>query len=143
MPGFVPARLGEHEGKFVAAETSGCVNRAATVAQRISHAFDGATSGQMSVAVVDFFEPVEVEKKHGEAAAGAARTLDFCLENFHQLAMVCEASERIGRGQMAYLIKEAGIIKQSPAQNDYVTQDYAELRNHRGCVEVAFGLGSW
>ena len=61
--------------------------------KRIAQPLDRAAAGQMAVLVVDFLQIVQIEQQQGEAAARAARTLDFVFEHFQQPAMVRQARQ--------------------------------------------------
>src|SRR5579872_3605212 len=82
----------------------------------------------MAVAIVDFFQTIEIEEEHGETAAGAARALEFALENFEHLAMIRQARHRIKICLPADLIEEPGIVEERAPEDNDIAQDNQAVR---------------
>src|SRR6267143_5940682 len=91
---FVFLRFRENQGEFVPAVSRGGIDGAAVNTENIGKAADGAAADEMAVAIVDFFQFIEVEKEHGERSAGAVGTLRFTFQDVEQVPVVSKAGER-------------------------------------------------
>src|SRR5437660_479446 len=89
----------------------------------------------MAVAVVYFFQFIEVEKQHGEGPAVAIGALRLVFKNIEQAAVVGETGERVADGKMANLLEEPGVIEKRATQRDGVAQDHKRLGENEGSVE--------
>src|SRR5882762_478232 len=138
---FVLLGFRENQGEFVTAITGGGIDGAAMNAENIGEAADGAAADEMTVAVVNFFQFIEVEKQHGEGPAAAIGALRLAFKNIEQPAVVGESGERIADGKMVNLLEEPSVIEKCATQRDGVAQHHKRLGENEGSVEQARGLG--
>ena len=85
--------------------------------------------------VVDFFQPVEIEEQNREAAARAARALNFGFEHFEQAPVIGEPGERIGSSEPAHLIEKLRVVEQRAAQHNHITHHHQNVRQRERSVE--------
>src|SRR5580704_4770402 len=137
---FRVLRLGQDESEFIAAIARGGIDSAAMNAQDGGQAAEGSAADEMTEAVVDFFQAIEIEKQNGERPAGAVGALSFILENVEEAAVIGEAGERIADGKMANLFEEPCVIEERAAEGDGVTAHRKDLGEHERRVEKALGL---
>ena len=91
--GFVFLRFRENQREFVAAVSRGGIDGTAVNAENIGEAADGTAAYEMAVAVVYFFQFIEVEKQHGEGPAGAIGAFRLVFKNIEKAAVVGETGE--------------------------------------------------
>ena len=96
-------------------------------AENIRQAADGTAAYQMPVAVVDGFQPIEVQQQDGKRAAGAVSTLVFVFENVEQAPIVGESGERIADRHVANALEQARVIEQCAAKRDGIAQNHEPL----------------
>lgn len=89
--GFFVRSFRQNESEFVAAVTRGGIDGAAMNAENIGEAANRTAADKMAVAIVDFFQAVEVKKQYGKGAAGAIGALRFAFKDIEQAAVVGEA----------------------------------------------------
>src|ERR1700679_3496904 len=103
----------EYQRKFIAAVACGSINRATAVGQGRAEAFDGAATGEVAKAVIDFLQLIEIKKQDSETGVGAARALNFGFQHFDEPTMIRKSSERIRSSQMADLVEKLRVVEQS------------------------------
>src|ERR1700674_2500598 len=89
----------------------------------------------MAPAVVDGLQTIQIQQKNRELPAGAAGALNLPLQNVDQSAVVGEPRKRITRGEMLYLLEQARVVEQCPAQHNGVTGDAKCLRERKWRVQ--------
>src|SRR5258708_8314034 len=94
----------------------------------------------MAIAIVYFFQLIEIKKQHGEGPAGAIGALRLVFKNIEQAAVVGKAGERIADGKMANLFEEPGVIEKRATERDGVAQHHERLGENEGSVEQTRGL---
>ncbi len=134
-------RFWQHESKLIAAVACGGINGAAMNAQDGGKAAERAAANEMTEAVVDFFQTIQIEKQDGEGPAGAVGALGFVLEDVEEPAIVGEAGERIADGEMADLFEQARVIQERAAKSKGIAAHSEDLREHKRRVEKPLGLG--
>src|SRR5580704_12286381 len=91
----IPARFGQHKGKLVPAETRGSICVATADRKYVGQPAKGLTAGQMAVAVVNFFQSVQVKQEQRKLPLRALGSLDLAVEHVYQLAVVRKTRQRI------------------------------------------------
>jgi len=109
---FVFLGFRENESEFVAAISRSGINGAAVNAENIGEAADGAAADEMAIAIVYFFQLIEIKKQHGEGPAGAIGALRLVFKDIEQAAVVGKAGKRIADGKMANLFEEPRVIEE-------------------------------
>jgi len=103
----------EEDGEFIAAEAGDGfvgfggdgVGGAEAAAEAIADGDEEAVAGGVAETVVDDFETVEIEKKHGEAEIGAAAgAFDAALDLVAEECAIGEAGEGVVHGIIAQAI---------------------------------------
>jgi len=140
--GFVGFRFGQYKGEFVSAVARGGVYGAAVDTENIGEPANGAAADEMAVAIVDFFQVVEIQEQNRKGAAGAVGALGFVFEDVEETAIVDETGERIADGEMADLFEEVRVIEQRAAEGNGETQDQEGLGENERSVQQALGLRS-
>jgi hypothetical protein len=137
---FFVLRLGQNESELIAAVTRGGIDSTAMNAQDGGQAAKGSAADEMTEAVVNFLQAVEIEEQDGEGPAGAVGALGFVLEDVEEPAVIGEPGERIADSEMADLLEEASVIEQCAAESESVTAYGEDLGEHEGRVEETFRL---
>jgi len=138
--GFFLFCFRQHKSKFIAAVPRGGINGAAIDAKCVGNAANCAATDEVAVAIVNFFQAVEIEQEKREGAAGAVGALGFVFEDVKQAAIVGEAGERIADGEMADLFEEARVVEKRAAESNGVSHDAQTLRKNEWRVQQACGL---
>ena len=133
-------RFRQDESKFIAAVARRGVDGAAMNPQNIGKATEGAAADEMSVAVIDFLQAIDVQKEHGEWPSVSIGALGFAFEDVEKAAVIGKASERIADGEMADLLEEAGVVQKCAAEGDDVAQHCEALSQHERRIQEPFGL---
>src|SRR5258708_13223544 len=111
---FVFLGFRENEREFVAAISRSGINGAAVNAENIGEAADGAAADEMAIAIVYFFQLIEIKKQHGEGPAGAIGALRLVFKDIEQTAGVGKAGERITHATMPNLFEKPRVIDDDP-----------------------------
>ncbi len=132
--GFGFLRLRENQGEFVTAIARGGIDGPTVNAENISKATDGAAADEMTVAVIDGFQAIQIEKQDSERAAGAVGALGFVFEDVEETAGVGEAGERVADGHVANALEEVGVIQKRAAESDGVAHNHEALGENERSV---------
>ena len=134
-------RFRKNQGEFVAAISSGGIDRPAVNAENVGEPADGAAADEMAKVIVYFFQAIEIKKQDGERPAVAIGAVGFGFQDIEQAAVVSKSGERITHGKMAHLFKEPRIVEKGSAQGDGVAQHHERLCEDKRSVQQARGLG--
>ena len=140
-PGFVLLGFRENQGEFVTAISRRGIDGAAVYPENIGEPADRMAADKMAVVIVNFFQIIEVEKKHGEWAAAAVGALGFVFEGVKQAAVVRKAGERIANGEMADLFEKPRVIEQRATERNGVTHYREGPSENERRIQQPLGLG--
>src|SRR4029077_3825379 len=125
----------QDKSELIATVARGGIDGAAMNAQKGGQAAEGAAADQMAVAVVDFFQAVEIEEQNGEGPAGPVGAFGFVLEHVEEPAVVGQTGERVADSEMADLFKETRVIEECAAECKSVTAHGEDLGEHKRRIE--------
>jgi hypothetical protein len=128
-----PARVGlladDHE--LLASEARHRVRVALGAAEDVAEALDHHVAHVVTVGVIDLLEVVDVGDEHAELAVESAwLAAIFCSASLEHRALVQEAREAVGRGELLQAAQHAGVGE----RHGHVAGEHLQ-RAARGVVE--------
>src|SRR5215831_7950007 len=103
-------RLGEDHGELVAADAAGEVRRPNDIAHALGRLGESGVAREVTHAVVDLLEVVEVEDDQGELPLVAMRAGALARERLVEEAAVEQARERIEVGELPSFAEPARVL---------------------------------
>src|SRR4029077_937194 len=82
-------------GKLVATEARRCIDVPATRAQNIRQPAKRLAAYQMSVAIVDLLQSVQVKEQQSKLSVRTLTALDFRIEHIYEVTIVGQTGQRI------------------------------------------------
>ncbi len=91
---------GEHDGKFVATDTSECRFRTDKHSQASGHGPDQAVAGCVTIGVVDLLEAIEIEIEQDDIGLVGAGGLDALLQQHAQAFPIGKPAQPVCQGEL-------------------------------------------
>ena len=129
--GAFPARVGQDDREFVAAEPGHDVGFAGAAADDAGRLDQRLAARQMAVAVVDLLEAVQVEEQQRQRPAAARGALGFAAQHQVQVAGVVEPREVVGHRQRLGLLQRQRVVERDGRRLEQRPQRRHERRAER------------